>query len=385
MTDKKPNILFLFSDTGGGHRSAAEAIVEALHLEFGDTITTKMIDFLADYAPPPYNHLPRFYPEMVKIPELWGVGYRLSNGRPQARVMTTTLYPMVRYAARKLVHEHPADILVSVHPLGTSFFLRALGKNRPPFITVVTDMVTTHALWYDKRADLTLVPTEMARQCALEYHMSPKKVRVVGQPVAERYCAPIGDKAELRAALGWPKDKFIALLIGGGDGMGPLAETAYAIDESGLDLGLVIVTGRNAKLKAELEAYNWENPTFLYGFTKDLPDMMRAADVLITKAGPGTIAEGLIAGLPIILYAKLPGQEDGNVTFVENEGVGVWAPDPLKVVRALTRWYCRPHERQAVIENCRRAARPHSSRTIARIIGAQLGLIPAGQEATDAA
>lgn len=385
MTDKKPNILFLFSDTGGGHRSAAEAIVEALHLEFGDTITTEMVDFLADYAPPPYNQLPRFYPEMVKIPELWGAGYRLSNGRPQARVMTTTLYPLVRYAARKLVKEHPADLLVSVHPLGTSFFLRALGKHRPPFITVVTDMVTTHALWYDKRADLTLVPTEMARQRALEYHMSPEKVRVVGQPVAERYCAPVGDKAELRAALGWPKDKFIALLIGGGDGMGPLAETAYAIDESGLDLGLVIVTGRNAKLRTELEAYNWENQTFLYGFTKDLPDMMRAADVLITKAGPGTIAEGLIAGLPIILYTKLPGQEDGNVTFVESEGVGVWAPDPLKVVRALTRWYCRLHERQAVIENCRRAARPHSARAIARIIGAQLGLIPAGQKETDAA
>jgi 1,2-diacylglycerol 3-beta-galactosyltransferase len=375
MINKKPHILFLFSDTGGGHRSAAEAIVEALSLEFGDAVTTEMVDFLADYAPPPYNQLPRFYPEMVKVPELWGVGYRLSNGRPQARVMTTTLYPLVRHAARKLVHEHPADMLVSVHPLGTSFFLRALGKHRPPFITVVTDMVTTHALWYDKRADLTLVPTEMARQRALDYHMSPDKVRVVGQPVAERYCIPAGDKGQLRASLGWPKDKFIALLIGGGDGMGPLAETAYAIDESGLDLGLVIVTGRNAKLKAELEACQWENPTFIYGFTKDLPDMMRAADVLITKAGPGTIAEGLIAGLPIILYAKLPGQEDGNVTFVESEGAGVWAPDPLKVVRTLTRWICRPHERQAVIENCRRAARPHSSRTIARILGAQLGLI----------
>jgi 1,2-diacylglycerol 3-beta-galactosyltransferase len=375
MTNRKLHILFLFSDTGGGHRSAAEAIVESLHLEFGDSITTEMVDFLADYAPPPYNQLPRFYPEMVKIPELWGVGYRLSDGRPQARVMTTTLYPLVRHAARKLVNEHPADMLVSVHPLGTSFFLRALGKHRPPFITVVTDMVTTHALWYDKRADLTLVPTEMARQRALEYHMSPEKVRVVGQPVAERYCTPIGNKNELRTSLGWPKDKFIALLIGGGDGMGPLAETAYAIDESGLDLGLVIVTGRNTKLKAELDAYQWENPVFVYGFTKDLPDMMRAADVLITKAGPGTIAEGLIAGLPIILYAKLPGQEDGNVTFVESEGAGVWAPDPLKVVRTLTRWYCRPQERQKIAENCLRTARPQASRTIARILGEQLGLV----------
>lgn len=379
MNPKKPHILFLFSDTGGGHRSAAEAIVEALELEFGEVLTTEMLDFLA-FAPPPYNQLPRFYPEMVKVPELWGAGYKISDGRPQARVMTSTFYPLVRHTARKLVREHPADMLVSVHPLGNSFFLRALGKNRPPFITVVTDMVTTHALWYDKRADLILVPTEMARQRALNYHMSPEKVRVAGQPVAERYCAPTGDKNELRTRLGWPQDKFVALMVGGGDGMGPLAEMARAIDESGLDLGLAIVTGRNAKLRAELQTRNWDNPAYIYGFTKDLPEMMRAADVLITKAGPGTIAEGLIAGLPVILFSKLPGQEDGNVTFVESEGAGVWAPEPLKVVRTLTRWVCRPHEREKVVQNCLRAARPEASRTIARILGAQLGLIEEKKE-----
>ncbi len=102
---------------------------------------------------------------------------------------------------------------------------------------------------------------------------------------------------------------------------------------------------------------------------------MRASDVIVTKAGPGTIAEALIAELPIILFAKLPGQEDGNVDFVLSEGVGVWAPEPLDVVRALTRWVCRTHERQKVINNCRRAARPEASRIIARALGEKVGLM----------
>jgi 1,2-diacylglycerol 3-beta-galactosyltransferase len=372
---KKPHILFLFSDTGGGHRAASEAIIEALYLEFGDAVVTEMVDFLQDYAPPPYNHLPAFYPEMVRVPELWGVGFHISDGRRQARLMTSTLWPIVRRAARRLVREHPSDMLVSVHPLANSFLLKALGKNRPPFITVVTDMVSTHALWFDQRADLILVPTEIARQRAIEYTMLPEKVRVVGQPVSERCSAPPGDKIVLRDGLNWPHDKMIVLLIGGGEGMGPLVETARAIDESGLDVGLVIVTGRNARLKAELKAQTWENPTFIYGFTHDMPCFMRAADVLVSKAGPGTIAEALNAALPIILYAKLPGQEDGNVSFVEHVGAGVWAPEPLQVVRALTRWICRPVERDKVVENCRRAARPEASRTIARILGAQVGLV----------
>jgi 1,2-diacylglycerol 3-beta-galactosyltransferase len=373
--NKKPNILFLFSDTGGGHRAAADAIIEALNLEFGDAITTEMVDFLKDYAPQPYNQLPRFYPEMVRIPELWGVGYRISDGRPQARIMTSTLWPIVRNAARRLIREHPADLLVSVHPLGNSFFLKALGRNRPPFITVVTDMVSTHALWYDQRADLILVPTRMARERAIQYHMQPEKVRVAGQPISERHCQVGYDKPSLRKQFGWPVDKFTALMVGGGDGMGPLAEMAHAIDESGLDVSLIIVAGRNTRLKAELESTKWENPTFIYGFTGDMPDFMRAADAIVTKAGPGTIAEALVAGLPIILYSKLPGQEDGNVIYVEERGVGVWAPEPLKVVRALTRWICRPAEYAKKVEACHQAARPEASRTIARILGARLGLL----------
>jgi 1,2-diacylglycerol 3-beta-galactosyltransferase len=374
-TQRKPHILFLFSDTGGGHRAAMDAIIEALKLEFGDATTVEMVDFLKEYAPPPYNQLPRFYPEMVKLPELWGVGYKISDGRSQARLMTSTFWPIVRRAARRLIREHPADLLVSVHPVANSFCLKALGKQRPPFVTVVTDMVSTHALWFDKRADLILVPTRMARESALENHMAPERVRVAGQPISERHCQASCDKPSLRKKFGWPVDKFTVLMVGGGDGMGPLAETARAIDESGLDLNQVIVTGRNSKLKDYLETLTWENPTFVYGFTQEMPDFMHAADAIVTKAGPGTIAEALAASLPIILYAKLPGQEDGNVTYVENRGVGVWAPEPVKVVRTLTRWVCRKSERNEVVKNCRSAARPDAARVIARALGEKIGLV----------
>jgi 1,2-diacylglycerol 3-beta-galactosyltransferase len=257
--------------------------------------------------------------------------------------------------------------------------LKALGSNRPPFVTVVTDMVSTHALWFDQRADLILVPTEKARLRALEYSMAPEKVRVVGQPVAARYCAPVGDKFALREKLGWAKDKTTVLLVGGGEGMGPLGKTARVIATSGLDLALAIVTGRNQRLKDHLESLDWPVPAHIYGFSHDLPDFMRAADVLVTKAGPGTIAEALNAGLPIILYAKLPGQEDGNVSFVVDERLGVWAPSPDRVVEVLTRWVQRPDVRERYADNCRRAARPDATRQIARALREILELSPKEQ------
>ena len=371
---RKPHIVFYFSDTGGGHRSAAEAIIEAVHIQYKEQVTTEMVDFFKDYAPPPFNRVGDMYPYMVKAPRLWGASFHATDGRAQARVITSTMWPLARQAAKALVRSHPADLIVTVHPFANSFALKALGNNRPPFINVVTDMVTTHALWYDKRADLILVPTETARQRALKYNMPDEKVRVVGLPVADRYCQPMKRKSTLRKKLGWTLDKPIVLLVGGGEGMGPLGKTAREIDASGLDLGLVVVCGRNQKLKASLEAEKWENPVRIYGFTRDMPDFMRASDFIVTKAGPGTVAEALNAELPIILYSKLPGQEDGNVTFVQEEGAGVWAPKPQDVVRALTRWISRPAERQKVIENCRRAGRPEAARTIAGIIGETLGL-----------
>jgi 1,2-diacylglycerol 3-beta-galactosyltransferase len=284
------------------------------------------------------------------------------------------MWPIASKPTRDLIREHPADLIVTVHPFANSFALRALGKNRPPFITVVTDMVTTHALWFDKRADLIIVPTETARERALKYNMPEEKIRVAGLPVADKYCKPKGRKSTLRKKLGWPIDKPIVLMVGGGDGMGPLGKTAHEIDASGLDVGLVVVCGRNERLKASLESEKWENPVFIYGFTRNMPDFMRAADFIVTKAGPGTIAEALNAELPIILYSKLPGQEDGNVTFVVEEGAGVWAPTPQKVVKTLTRWISHPKERKQVVENCRRAGKPEAARVIAREIGNMLGL-----------
>jgi 1,2-diacylglycerol 3-beta-galactosyltransferase len=379
MSDTKPlqkHVLLLFSETGGGHRSAAEAIIEALDVEYGESVTSEMVDIFKDYAPLPFNRMPDWYPYMVKFPRLWGLSFKATNTRTASRAINTTFKPFVTRTARSIVRNHPSDVIVSVHPVGTTQILRVLGTDRPPFITVVTDMVSTHSFWFDKRSDLILVPTEMARGNALKNHMLPEKVKVVGQPVALRYCVPGGEKNAMREKLGWLQGKTTLLLVGGGEGMGPLARTAYAIDASGLDVALVVVAGRNNKLKAELESHAWSIPATIYGFTRDMPDFMRAADVLVTKAGPGTIAEALNAGLPIILYSRLPGQEDGNVTFVTGVGAGVWAPTAEKVVSTLQKWTSQPGEYMKAVEACRASARPDASRNIAREIGAVLKLSP---------
>jgi 1,2-diacylglycerol 3-beta-galactosyltransferase len=371
---KRPHILFLFSDTGGGHRSATEAIIEALRLEFDDRVTTQMVDIFLDVAPRPLNYLPKWYPYMVRFPEVWGFNYRISNSSRRAKLIVESAYPYVRRSLHKVINQYPSDMIVSLHPLANDPFLHALGKHHPPFITVVTDLVTTHALWYHKGVDLCLVPTEAAYQRALLSGLKTEQVKVTGLPVANRFCQPVGDKKALRQQLGWPQGRPVVLLVGGGEGMGPLEKTAVAIADTNLPITLVIIAGRNVELKQRLEARQWPMRTLVYGFVHRMPDFMRAADILVTKAGPSTITEALNAGLPMILYSRLPGQEDGNVDYVLSEGVGLWAPKTSYIVSALQSWITHPKQLELAAEACCQAARPEAAREIARILVNRLGI-----------
>lgn len=375
-TSDQARILFLFSDTGGGHRSAAEAIIEALHHEFGERVATEMVDIFREAAPRPLNHMPDWYPKMVLVPQAWGAGFYLSNGRGRYHIISAGAFPYVYKSIQKTLSRHTCDLIVSVHPLANLPFLWTMGKNRPPFVTVVTDLVSAHASWFNRRVDLCIVPTEIARQHALRNGLPPEKVEVIGLPVARGFCQPEGDKQQAREKLELPPEMKLILLIGGGEGMGPIEEIARAIDAAELSAGLVIITGRNQALKQRLEMISWRRPTFVLGFVRNMPDYMLAADILVSKAGPGTITEALNVGLPIILYSRLPGQESGNVEYVVGEGAGIWAPTPERIITALKRWLDHPALLHEATRNARCLARPQAALQIAHKLATMLNINP---------
>jgi 1,2-diacylglycerol 3-beta-galactosyltransferase len=365
--EPKPKILVLFSDTGGGHRSAAQAVIEALEEKHRGEFILDMVDVFKAYAPYPLNRMPDLYPSMVKLPNLWRLGYRMFDGRRTTRVVMDSIWPWVRPAAKQLVREHPADLVLSVHPLFIAPVLRALGKHRPPFITVITDLVSPPNYWFHRRVDVCVVPTEEVRRTAIKSGLSAEQVKLFGLPVGKKFLQP-GDKTEIRKRLGWPLERPMVLLVGGGEGMGPLYETARAIAHLNPECALCVIAGKNDKLRQRLEKVEWKIPVFIYGFVTDMPDLMKAADILVTKAGPGTISEALVSGLPMILYSRIPGQEDGNVRYVVEEGAGRWAPGAERTAKAVRRWIVHPSFRENAVASCRRIAQPQAANDIADLL-----------------
>jgi 1,2-diacylglycerol 3-beta-galactosyltransferase len=117
-------------------------------------------------------------------------------------------------------------------------------------------------------------------------------------------------------------------------------------------------------------------PTHIYGFVDNMPELMAAADLLVTKAGPGAISEAFVAGLPLIIFDYIPGQESGNVAYVQSHGAGLYAPT-AQAVAGLVR-QCLNGDAGRLPElahNAARLARPNAALEIAADI---CGLIPAG-------
>lgn len=380
MNQSKARILFLFSDTGGGHRSSCEAIMEAIQSEYGAKVEMEMIDFLQDYYPWPYRKIPAIYRWLGKLPRLYGKFWHFTNtpGRAKKIMDINRFNAQLRQAHAAMLAEHPADLVVSTHFMSIPPTLWMDEAQRAETVVVVTDLVSTHATWYRNDIDHYIVPTEAALDSAIQNGIDPLKIDLLGLPVSNRFIQHENSKIGLRSQLGWDLAKPVVLLIGGGEGMGPLEEHAYAIAQAGVDLELAIITGRNKKMKARLEGQDWPVKLHVYGFERNMQNYMQAADVLVTKAGPSTICEGLVSALPIILYDRLPGQEEGNVTYLVENQAGTYAPEPQQVVATLKCWLADPDALQQMQVNALGLANPDAATHIARYLAELLDIEPSG-------
>ncbi len=378
MGRRARRLLLLFSDTGGGHRSTAYAVAQALQALHGEQAQIELVDVLADYAPWPLNRLDDIYPYMVRLRGWpWAAIYHLSDGPRRVALLTRGCWPLARVALLRLLRDHPADVIVCCHPLLNDPILHTLTKAevQTSLITLVTDLIGAHSFWFVPGVTRCLVPTEGARWRALACGLPAERVLVTGLPVSPHFVvAAQEDPLAVRRRLGLVPGLPVVLLVSGAEGMGPLRRISRAVANSGVQAQLVVVAGHNERLRAKLAAETWPLPVRVEGFVHNMHEWMRAADLLVTKAGPSTISEALVMGLPIVLSDALPGQERPNVDYVVQAGAGVWAPTPRQVVAAVRELLAPGNLRLAQMAACARAiAQPDAAWRVAETVWAIVG------------
>ncbi len=381
-------VLLLISDTGGGHRSAASAISAALDATrsgpHGELLRFEhRIEDVAAHCTFPLSQLGPAYSAALRFaPPLYGAMFHATNGRRRFRGVIGLCEPLYRRRLRELFESYRPNVIVSVHPLLNHAALRAradAGMLDVPVMTVITDLGKVHEGWLVPEVDAVVVPAREVYERACRRGIPIDRIYQLGHPVHPKFEDVSETKHQLRAALDLPLDRTVALLMAGGEGGGKLLPTTLALAKSRMPLHLVVVTGRNASLRAKLQelAPSLPTPMTVLGYCDNVPELMRAADLLVTKAGPGAIAESSLAEVPVVVYDFIPGQERGNLDYVRTNGIGVVALSAADVVRS-TRRIVANLERLQSMRDCQASVAPRgSSRRIAALIArAALGELP---------
>jgi 1,2-diacylglycerol 3-beta-galactosyltransferase len=370
LTDIR-NILILTSDAGLGHRSAAEAIAAALVDSHGDECTVAVVNPAEDEQAPGFlRSSEEDYDRIVQeMPDLYKFGYRVSDTAVPASVIESALTVILFGVMRDLLRRYEPHAIISTYPLYQApleavFTIEE--ERRVPLITVITDLVENHRLWFSPNSDLCLVPTEEARDLALSYGLALEKIEVTGIPVDPTIAEEARELAEIRAELGWRID-LPTLLVVGGKRVGNLMPALHALNHSGLALQLALVAGGDDALYHQFQETDWHTVAHIYNFVGNMPTLMRASDFVLCKAGGLIVSEALASGLPLVLIDVLPGQETGNAEYVIEHGAGEKADDALAALEMVHHWL---DDGGALLferaQNARRLGRPRAAFEIAK-------------------
>lgn len=380
-------VLFLVGDTGGGHRSAATAVAEALERGYPGRFTPVIVDPLGGPGcPRRLRWLVGLYGPGIRLtPWLWGALWRLSASPRPLALLHRTLFSPARQTVAAAVAAHRPAAIAAFHAMTVAPALTARNRQAPgvPVITVVTDLITAHPAWRCRDVDRVAVPTAaVGARCRLDGFALGRWVDT-GLPVGAEFAAgplPPRPRAGLRRSLGLAGERFVVVVTGGAEGSGGMFRRVAAITRGCRDVQVVAICGRNRRLLRRLTrlAARAEGRLTVLGFADNMADWLRCADVLVTKAGPGTIAEAACCAVPLLLTSHVPGQEEGNAEFVVSAGAGRYARTRHELLAELARLRRDPAAMEAMRGAAARLRRPDAAAEVAALL-AGLARVPCTQ------
>jgi len=322
----------VFHDGGGGHRNAAIAL-ETIVAQQGRPWQVELVQFqdLTD--------------RLDVLRQLTGIRIQqqynlmLQNGwtlgsKYVLRVLQLTIQlfhgPLVRLL-EQYWREHPADLLVSVIPHFNREICESWKAVYPgrPFVTLITDLADyPPRFWIEPlKEQYVIAGTERAVEQARAFgHDEAHILQASGMILRpDFYVQDTIDPVALRQEMGLRNDLATAIVLFGGHGSKVMYDITERLSAAGLPLQLMLICGRNEELAVKFRAQKWKMPVHVVGFTKEIHKLMRAADFLIGKPGPGSIAEAMVRKLPVLIESNawtLP-QERYNAAWVSEKRVGI--------------------------------------------------------------
>jgi UDP-N-acetylglucosamine:LPS N-acetylglucosamine transferase len=350
MTSAAKRALLVYSRVGGGHLSAARALAEELEAA---GVSTRLVDAYVECGRFPVTLFPAAYAELARYhPRLWSMVYR---GTEKGLRADRILGPFLREGLTRIVKKERPDLVISTLPVVNGLLAEATAGTGARLEVVLTDWHSVHRFWVASGVHHFTAPTDSARLDCIRFGAPPESVDVVGIPVRRAF-----------ATRSQPHEnkKFTILAMVGAEGSPRALRNVARLAQLDLDAQLLVICGRNEQLRQRVERLSARMPLQALGFVDNVAELMRTADVLVTKAGGLTLAEAFCCGAPVVVHDVLPGQEAGNLEYILGHQAVEYAPTPTHLGQLITELYADSARRAALASSGARLAQPDAARRI---------------------
>lgn len=318
MSQQK-HILILISATGGGHISLAEALSERLQAEY----IIQIEDLLPEFIPDLYRSVTQ------KALWLWSSLYHGSDTPVLARLGHQGILPLISPRLLRLLASFQPDLVISIHPLLTHAVKQILNRHTPyiPFAMFFCDPMNTHTTWFTERgAAANFAPTQELEAQALSHDFDPARLHYVGWPVRLQFTSLLDAQreqviADLNRRQQWNLDpeRLTIFVTSGAEGATHIERAARLVLAQSEDTQVILASGVNWSLYHRCQGIE---RLYAFPFTSQIGPFMAAAHLTMGRCSPNILFESLTLGKPFIATSSLPGQEEGNLPFIQQHGLG---------------------------------------------------------------
>ena len=370
-------IMIFYASYGGGHLSAARSIKQCIEQKYKNC-EIEMVDCMKYINTGIEKMTTNAYKVMAKdVPWAWGQIYKLSDKGPIYHISNFN-NKVMSIRLNNLFKEFKPDVVISTHPFSTQMtaWLKQLKRTNCKLASIMTDFAPQNQwLVGHKYIDYIFVSNKVMKNKIIEKGVDENKIYVTGIPLSNRFLENF-NREKIKKSFNLALTKRTILFFGGGEfGLGKDKTikifTAF-LDNLGKTYQMVVISGKNEKMYEKfsniVEQKNMENSVKVYGYTNQVPELMSISDLVVTKPGGLTITESLASGLPIVAINPIPGQEEENAEFLENEEVAIWLrkhDDPHEKIAAIL---ADPNKLFSMKIKSKLMAKKNSTKNICRII-----------------
>ncbi len=370
MPRKPKRIILMYISEISGHHSATLAIEKALKILQPDVEILNINAF--NYTNPVSEKIVnRLYMAIIKrTPQIWDYLYDNPTVVKKVENIKKVIHKFNSPKLKNLFDKFRPDIIICTQafPCGMVADFKKTFNSDIPLVAVLTDYIP-HSYWIYNKVNYYITPSDEVSLRLMKKGVPSNKIRAMGIPFDPKFNEKV-PRNEVIQKLNLKQGLPIILIMGGGQGLGPIKTIIRCLEKVKRDLQEIIVTGSNKKLYRSLKrkAKKYRKNILVLGYVDNISELMGISNIIITKPGGVTTSEALAKKIPIIIVKPIPGQEASNTVYLTQKEAAIKVDRPSGINLVVEDLLKDPLKLNRLREACSRIGKPNASLDIAKFL-----------------